>query len=437
VEYGEMVAAVGETQRDRNCARRQDDRVKQKWFGWVGNFGSLALALLLGLAVWVNAVSTEDPDEVRTLTIPAPVSISGLSADLVSIGGEDTSVRLTLRAPRSVWSRVQAGQIHVEADLGEKGIGVFTVPLAAVLADHPMRVEKMEPASLQVSVEQLETRTLSVRVELSGQLAVGFAAGLPTVFPAKAVVSGPASLVDRVVDVIAPMSITGLRSDANGTAKLVALDSDGHPVPGVSLQPVASSVAVSIAQQGGYRDFVVKAVVIGAVQSGFRLTGLTVTPSVVSLFSTDPAIVLGMPGYVETEPLDITGAKDDVVRALALKLPAGVSVVGNSGVEVRVSISAIEGSQTVTCKIQYQRVGSGLGVVSISPSNTDVIITGPLDDLRNLKTGDVQVMLDLSGLGPGTYKLTPTVHLASTNLRVMTISPAQVEVVIAWITKAP
>jgi YbbR domain-containing protein len=409
--------------------------VKQRIASLLGNIGSLALAIVISLAVWVNAVSTDDPDEVHTLTIPAPVAITGLTADRVALGGEQTSVQVTIRAPRSVWSRLQAGQVTVEADLQGKGIGTFVVPLTAVVAEHPVRVDKLDPESIQVSVEQLETRTLSVRVELSGQLAVGFAAGTPTVSPLKVVVSGPASLVDRVVEVVAPMSITGLRSDASGTAKLVALDSDGRPVTGVQLQPVATVVTVPIAQQGGYRDLVVKAVVIGAVQNGFRLTGLTVTPSVVSLFSTDPAIVLGMPGYVETEPLDITGAKDDIVRTLALKLPPGVSVVGDPGVEVRVSISAIEGSQTVTRKIEFQGLTAGLTVTAISPVNVDVIITGPLEDLRTLKPGDVQVVLNLTGLGPGTYKLTPVVHITGNNLRVMTVSPAQVEVVIARTTK--
>jgi YbbR domain-containing protein len=409
--------------------------VKQRIASVLGNIGSLVLAFVLALAVWVNAVSIDDPDEVHTLTVPAPILISGLSADRVSIGGDQASVQVTIRAPRSVWSRLQPGRVQVEADLSGKGIGTFTVPLVAIIAERPARVDKIEPADIQLSVEQLETRTLPVRVELSGQLAVGFAAGTPTVLPLQAVISGPASLVDRVVEVVAPMSITGLRSDATGTSKLVALDSDGRTVNGISIQPVATVVTVPIAQQGGYRDLVVKAVVIGAVQSGFRLTGLTVTPSVVSLFSTDPAVVLGMPGYVETEPLDITGAKDDIVRVLALKLPAGVSVVGNPGVEVRVSISAIEDSQTVTRKIQPQGLGAGLAVVTISPANADVIITGPLDDLRNLKPADIQVVLDLTGLGPGTYKLAPTVHITGNNLRVMTVSPAQVEVVIARAAK--
>jgi YbbR domain-containing protein len=409
--------------------------MKQRLVSLLGNFGSLALAIVLSLAVWVNAVSTDDPDEVHTLTIPGPVLISGLRADQVSLGGEQTTVQVTIRAPRSVWTHLQVGEIQVMADVSAKGNGEFLVPLTAVISEHPVRVDSMEPAVIPVTVEPLKTRKLAVRIALSGQLAVGFAAGVPTLQTTSAVISGPASLVDQVAEVVAPMSITGLRSDASGTSKLVALDSGGRPVSGVTIQPVAATVMVPIAQQGGYRDLVVKAVVIGAVQNGFRLTGLTVTPSIISLFSSDPSIVLGMPGYVETEPLDITGAKADIVRSLSLRLPLGVSVVGNPGVEVRVSISAIEGSQTVTRKIEYQGVTSGLTVGAISPASVDVIITGPLDDLKNLKPGDVQVMLDLTALGPGTYKLTPVAHVSGNNLRVTTVSPAQVEVVLVRTTK--
>jgi YbbR domain-containing protein len=401
--------------------------MKRGWAAWAGNAGSLALAFVLAFAVWVNAVTTEDPDEVHTLTIPAPVQVTNLPDGLVANGNDQTSVQVTIRAPRSVWARLQPDQVFIEADLTGKQIGEYVVPLAAVVSERPVRVEKLEPASLTLTVERLETRTISARAELSGNLAVGFIIGTTLLSPAKVVVSGPASLVDRVAEVVAPMSVTGLRSDASGSSLLVALDSNGQTVLGVTIQPASAVVTIPISQQGGYRDFVVKAVIIGAVQNGFRLTGMTVNPSVVTLFSSNPSVLLGMPGYVETEPLDITGAKVDIVRALSLKLPAGVTVVGNSGVEVQVSISAIEDSLTLTRPIAYQGLNAGLSV-KISPATVDVIVAGPLDILRNLKPGDVEVVLRLAGFGPGIYKLAPTVNIMIENIRAESFSPAQVEV---------
>jgi YbbR domain-containing protein len=436
MEYPGMATSAGKAGGDKNGPGRQNHRMSARWAAWVGNIGSLALAIVLALAVWVNATAAEDPDEVHSLEIPAPVTIRGLSAGLVATGGEHTSVRVTLRAPRSLWPGLQAGQVLVEADLSGKEEGAYTVPLTAIVEQHPVRIEKLEPDLLSLSVERLETRSLSVRAELSGQLAVGFSAGTPVLVPAHVTLSGPASFVDRVVDVVAPMSVTGLRSDASGTTQLVALDSTGQIVPSVKIQPESGMVFLPIAQQGGYRDFVVKAVIVGAVQNGFRLTGLAVTPSVVTLFSTDPSIVLGMAGYVETEPLDITGAKEDVVRRLSLKLPAGVTVVGDSTLEVNVSISAIEDSQKLTRKVSTKGLVAGLTVVSISPAMVDVIVAGPLDDLRKLQPSEVEVMLDLSGYGPGTYTLAPTVRIQRDNLREVSVSPIQVEIVLAR-TPAP
>jgi YbbR domain-containing protein len=403
--------------------------MKHWWTGWVGNIGSLLLAIVLAFAVWVNAVATEDPDEVHTIEVPAPVQVVGLGAGLVATGNDQSPVLVTIRAPRSVWSMLDSGQIQVVADLKGKVPGEYKIPLTAVLKARPARVDSLEPNTISVVVEPREERTVSVRAELSGNLAVGFATGITIISPDKATVSGPASLVDRVVAIVAPMSVTGLRSDATGTARLIALDSAGQTVSGLTIQPVSATVTIPIAQQGGYRDFVVKAVIIGAVQNGFRLTGMTVNPSVVTLFSSDPSTLLGMPGYVETEPLDITGAKADILRALSLKLPAGVTVVGSSTVEVQVSISAIEDSITLTRPIAYEGLGAGLSV-KISPATIDVIVTGPLVILRNLKSGDVEVILNLSGYVPGTYKLTPTVHILIGELKEESFSPSQVEVVI-------
>jgi YbbR domain-containing protein len=411
--------------------------MKQWWAAWIGNAGSLFLAVILAFAVWVNAVTTEDPDEVHALDVPVPIQVIGLGTGLIATGNDINSVRVTLRAPHSIWSRLQAGGVQVQADLTGKSGGEYDVTLNAIVTDHPVRVEKIEPASVTLSVERLATRTISVRAELSGNLAIGFATGITSLVPNKVMVTGPASFVDRVVEVVAPMSVTGLRSDATGTAQLVALDSTGLTVSKISIQPASVIVTIPIAQVGGYRDFIVKAVIIGAVQNGFRLTGMTVTPSVATLFSSNPSTLLGMPGYVETEPLDITGAKADIVRALNLKLPAGVTVVGSSGVEVQVSISAIEDSITLTRQIAYRGLAAGLSAPKISPSTVDVIVTGPLNVLKNLKPGDVEVVLDLAGYGPGTYKLTPAVHILIENLREESFSPAQVEVVISRGSIAP
>jgi hypothetical protein len=62
---------------------------------------------------------------------------------------------------------------------------------------------------------------------------------------------------------------------------------------------------------------------------------------------------------------------------------------------------------------------------------------GPLPLLDNLSLDDVRVVVDLQGLGPGSYQVTPQVIFLSDKLRAENVLPAQIEVTIGEITPTP
>src|SRR5690606_32388096 len=68
--------------------------------------------------------------------------------------------------------------------------------------------------------------------------------------------------------------------------------------------------------------------------------------------------------------------------------------------------------------------------VRTSPETVDVIISGPVPQLDRLTDQDVRVLLDLSGVEPGTYQFAPRVSLGISELRVESILPGSIEVVV-------
>jgi YbbR domain-containing protein len=269
---------------------------------------------------------------------------------------------------------------------------------------------------------------MAVHVELAGNIALGFQVGTPALTPETVEVSGPESMVDRIAEVVATVNIEGLRSAMDQNIALLPLDTEGNAVSGVSIDPATVSVSLPVQQLGGYRDLVVKVPLQGAVKSGYRLTGLSINPQVVTLYSDDPDAIRNLPGYVETQPLDINGASADLTRSLSLVLPTGVQVVGDPKIVVQVSISAIEDSITLSRPIRFQGLKPGLSV-TLSPAFVDVILSGPAPIIWSLKPADIDVFLDLTGVGPGTHKLTLKVNKPN-ELQLVILSPEQVEVVI-------
>ncbi len=402
-------------------------------FNWLfRNLRTFFLALMLALAVWVSAVTTDDPDEVRSYPRPVTLEVIGQDPSLVITGSLPERVSLTLRAPRSVWNELTASEGHVRAILDLSGLsaGQHTVEIQLQVDARPVRVVSLSPQVLDVNLEPLATRSFIVQVSLRGEPAVGYKAGNVAISPRQVTISGPQSIVEQVSSISTDLNIAGVRQDIKSSPTLRILNSSGLPVTGLSVSPETVQIDVPVTQQGGYRDIAVKVNVRGQVAGGYRLTNVSVFPPVLTVYSQNPALVNDLPGIVETEPLNLNGAQDNIDMRLGLVLPAGVEVIGEQTVQVQVGISAIEGSLSLT-GIPIEILGLGPGLeATVSPATVDVILTGPLPVLDKLTPSEIKFIIDLTGLQVGTHQVTPRSEILITDIQVQSLIPATIEVTI-------
>ena len=398
-----------------------------RWF-W-DNVGTLILAFLLAVVVWVVAVNEENPTEERVFAEPVVVELINTPSDLIRVGPVLTEATLTIRAPRSTWEALTAEQIHLIADLAGQTPGTHDIPVSWRLDEPGARVIKLDPGSIHITLESRATRELPLSLEQTGEPAQGYEAGAMKTSATSASITGPASAVDRVSQIVVALSIASRKQDFNEEVTLVPVDASGKVVNGVTVTPQTTRVIVPVTQKAGFRDVAVKVVTQGQVAAGYRITNITVAPPVITVSSNDPLKVGDLPGFVETQPLDLNNASDDIAQRLALALPEGVRPESEQSVLVQVNIAAIEGSLTVPRQLAMQGLEPGLTATS-SPETVDVLLLGPLPVLDTLKPEDVIVYLDLEGLEPGTYQIAPQVSLLPDKLRAEIISIAQVEVVI-------
>lgn len=405
-----------------------------RFFRWLTrNLGSLLLAFIIAVVVWVSAVVAADPNEEHLYSKPVALQIVGQDANLVISTHVPPSVRVTLKAPRSIWSRLNADPELVRAwvDLSGLAAGSYTLPVKVQVGLAPHQVTHHDPEELKLTLEPLKSRDMEVRLELSGEPTLGYRKGLATSNPNGVTVSGPESLVAEVDAVVARLSITGLSESVTKEVAVQAVAADGALVEDVQLSPPTVVVHQDIHLLGGYRNVVVKVVTSGQVSEGYWLTNISVTPPNVTVFSANPEVVNALPGFVETDPVDLTGMDDDVDIRANLDLPAGVTLAGEVSVLVRFSIASLEGSLPISLPIEVIGLPPELSA-TVSPDKVDVLITGPLPILNNLKPGGMRVSLDLTGLGVGTHQVTPRVDLLPGQVSVASILPESVEVTITY-----
>ncbi len=394
---------------------------------------SLILAFILAVAVWISAVPAADPVEERVFPQPVTVDIVGQNPNLVITSELPPQVTITLSAPQSIWTRITNEQVAVRAlaDLSGLKAGKYNVPIQIQVGIRPVEVVTWNPRAFSVTLEELTSRTLAIQLVVHGDPAVGFQSEGSSLDQYNATVSGPKSSVDKVAQVAADLDLTGATETVNRTLTLRAVDSNGNPVTGVTLTPDRVVAQQVITQRGGYRNVVVKVIVKGLVATGYRLTNITVSPPAVTVFSTNPQLVNYLPGYIETDALNLNNIKADFDTRLQLNLPQGISVVGDQSVLVQVGVAPIMGSLTFTGN---QVVVRGLPAnlsATFSPETVDVILSGPLPVLDQLTSSNLQVFVDLSDITqPGNYQRTAQVDLLIPDLTVESILPGTVEVTV-------
>jgi YbbR domain-containing protein len=385
------------------------------------------------VAVWVSAVIAADPDETRPFPTPVSIEIIGQNPGLVITNTYTRQIEVVLQAPQSVWTQLTSGSDPVRAivDISNLGVGSHQVPIQVQVPTQPARIMSTSLETLELVLENLLTQTRPVEIDIIGTPAIGYEAQDIQLSTDDVIISGPESTVQRVKKIGASLDISGARQGVDGELELHALDENNLPVEGLSLSPAKIQVTVPVVQKGGYRDLVVKVVVSGRVASGYRLTSILVNPPVVTVFSSDIELINSLPGYVETSQLDLTGVSADLETRLSLTLPEGVTLLGDQSVLVQVGISAIEGSLTITgLPVTVNGLSAGL-IGTVSPLDVDLYLSGPLPVLDNLLLTDVVISVDVTNLAAGTYQLTPIVTILLTGIRVETIQPGTVEVIIS------
>lgn len=172
-------------------------------------WGLRALALVLAVALWF--VLSYEQREVRSEK-QVDASVSYVRPESVVILDQVQQAEVLLSGPQDEVGRVSASDVSVQVDLRGSPIGAVTVNLGPDNVRLPpgLRVERVRPNTLQLTLDRQITIRLPVEPEIVGEPAAGATVGEPTVTPAEVAVTGPESQLATLEAVqTAPVSLDG------------------------------------------------------------------------------------------------------------------------------------------------------------------------------------------------------------------------------------
>jgi len=377
---------------------------------WLSNPTVLKLvAVALGIILWA-VVHFDDPQTPTTVTSAlenktfnaVKVQTYGLNErNYVLKSITPQSVKLTVRGARSDLLKATTEDYRLRVDLSTVTDGEHTLKIQAEL---PRGVDlvSMTPDSVTVDVEELQTKEFEVSVTTKGTPAQGYKAGIPILRPTNRVhVTLPASKLAKVVSVGASVSVDGeSKTIKNKSVKLAAYDANGKPIEGAVLDPAVLEVEVPITNP--YKTVPLQFKLIGQMPPGLSIASFK--PATEQLTIYGPQNVLDKVEFVEAD-LDLSTLTKSGKVTVPIK-PID-SITEYSPEEVTVDIEVVL-SQTRTIQglpVTVEGLGDGLHAKITEPSTqkVDIVMQGAPAVLDKLQPGDVDVVADLSGRGPGVY----------------------------------
>lgn len=398
------------------------------------NLSSLILAFLLAVMVWMVAVNQGQGPPIKQVYPEDGVPIEPINVPEGLIISEQPTKRVMVevRAPRPNIESLSPSDLRAFVDLSGLSPGLHEVPVQVQCPEcDQKRVNRLghEPERVFIKLEEMVKRSVPVRPNLQGSMAVGYQAELPTATPEEVAVSGPRSLVEQVNAARADVYLFNADSTVQKEVLLTPVDAEGNLVEGVNLDPRRANITVPVLPQGRRKEVAVTPIISGTVAPGYYASGISVDPQTVVLTGSSSR-VKEAPGYIETESVSIAGAKQTVEVEVPVRIPEGLKLLdpAHQTVTVRVEISPFTGGRTFEIAPEIRNLEPGFNA-EFSPPRVQVFLSGPLPELEALTEDDIQVILDLSDLASGRHRVKPTVVVGRESLETRTL-PEEVEVTI-------
>lgn len=418
----------------------------------VSQGGLLLFALLLALVVW-SFVFQQNNTILKARVEGIPLQVLNLPVNTTLIPPPPGSVSALIQTTEEVLPTLSSQSFQATVLVQDVQPGQQVLPVRVSSGARQVLVLSVTPGLLEMNLTPMVSETLPILIEVVDADSLSTAYELtdpPDPRPDTVLVVGPGPYVAQVVAVKASISLPNAPTEVRETLTLQAVDEAGRRVPEVTLQPSEVQVTASIKGRSDTRDVSVRAVVSGAPPAEYQVSGISVTPSNVTLRSGNGAPLEAVGSFVETLPIEVEGVTSDLRVEIPLDLPEGAQALDGNGspvstVLVLVDVSVREGAMSLTRPVtllgyESPLTGGSPSTLTLDPETVTLLLIGPQPILNEIERNPslVRVAIDLSSLrvgGPdlpspltGTEASSPPQNWESAVLEPIISAPEEVEV---------
>ena len=193
------------------------------------------LSLAIAVALWAYLRLTPNSLIAARFTqqFNVPIETTGLAADEISRFTEKIAA-VAVAVPRD-GAPISSDMLRAVLNLEGRGPGVYNVPVEVIAPK--LEIKSLSPASVTLSVERIEARTLSVTLHYTGLVRPGIVLQRADVLPATATMHGATSDLARVASLRVDVPFPGSPANFDAMLRPFATDSHGVELPSISVAP--------------------------------------------------------------------------------------------------------------------------------------------------------------------------------------------------------
>ncbi len=279
----------------------------------------------------------QNPTQSRKVQLP--VAASTLPAGLVVVG-KVPPVPVTVIGTADNLARFVPSSLHVTGNFSNVKVGTNNVPIDVQNGDPSLTI--VAPSLVTVTVDDLGSSAQTVLIERVNALPPGFheQTSATTITPPTVRVDGPKSQLAGIQAVVI-IDLAGVTvSGSNQPFTVVVWNANKKVVPQMIATPPQVNVKMVIQADAITVNKPVGWTLTGQPAAGYRVSNVQIAPLEVQATGLQNTLI----GLVllATDPIDITGAKADVVRTVTIRAPDGVTV-NQKTAQVHVFISPTPG----------------------------------------------------------------------------------------------
>jgi len=396
---------------------------------WPLKLAAIVLATLLyaGLVLSQNAQAWRGRVPIIPLRQPA-------SAVLLTTLPDVTSIRYF--APPDAASRLSSSSFTASVDLSDVVVNpeapFVTAKVDVTATDPRVQILDFEPQAIRVQLDPLVSKEVPVEVD-RGPIPPGLEVREPVVSSSTVKVTGPESVIKLVTAAQARVVIQPSGIDVDQDVDLVAVDARGQVLAPVDIEPPSVRVQVRVGSQLESKTLPVNPVVIGSQAAGYEIEAIAVTPTVISVEGEADALAdLVM---IDTAPVSISGAVEDVARTVDLALPDGVASLGPSVARVVVRLRPTTGTRTISAGVLLSNARPDR-TYALSTDRVLVTVGGTEADLEALNGRTFAAIADVGDLETGSHDV-PLRVVVPSRLSVVAINPPRIVVTVGLPSSPP